>query len=149
MEGPENTLHDCVHEDDFKKTNKDIHKIKNELKKGNNLFKYITEELEIVKDALGVKTKENGDRDEQIKEIREKANDIGKMAEEKDDTLYEMVTDLRVDVAEIKGSMGLKAKKDKDRNYFKIAIYGAIAGALASGVIILLIEVLKYYTEML
>ena len=149
MAGPESGNHDCIHENDFKTTQQDITDIRTELQNGNKLFNYITDELKIVKDALGVKNKENGDRDKQLNEIEKRANEIGKKAEEKDDTLYEMVTELRVDMAEIKGSLGNKKENKRDKLKIRMAIYGALIGSIASGIIILSIELLKYYTNFL
>lgn len=143
--GDKEQAHICIHEEDLKQTKKDVKDIKTELEKGNNLFTYITEELEIVKDAIGVKSKENGDRDLQIQEIRQRANEIGEKAEEKDETLFNKVHGIEVSVAEIKGTLGLNKQKQEN----KLKTWHIILAILGAFILGLFLDLIKYYTSFL
>jgi len=88
--------HDCIHETDFKKLRKDM----------NNGYKSIHELKDdnvLIKEALGIKNKENGERDKQIKEAYKKMSVIGEKAEEEDKNLRQLIQETREDMAEIKG----------------------------------------------
>lgn len=145
MEGEGNNQipnHECVRGKDFKKLNKAVKDIKKELSLGNNIFKYLKEELEIVRDALGVKSKENGERDKQLKEIRARANEIGEKAEAEDKSIRQLLTEVMVDIAEIKGTLGLTQKRRDLRDSIKLILIGAAMGAVFT----ISIEVIKVYT---
>ncbi|KYC53888.1 MAG: hypothetical protein AMQ22_00088 [Candidatus Methanofastidiosum methylothiophilum] len=132
----------CIHEKDFLKLSRSVKGIKGELKKGSNLFTFLTEELEIVKDALGVKSKENGERDKQLQEIRAKAHEIGEKAEAEDKSIRQLLTEVMVEIAEIKGALGLNQKKRELKDSIKLILIGAAMGAVFT----IFIEAIKVYT---
>lgn len=121
-----NKNHQCQHEED-------IEDFKTELKDGDKEFKYIKDELVLIKDALGVKIEENGDRDKQIQEVFNKTNDLtkrtddlGKKTEKEDGNLKEKVDTLSLDVAEIKGALGLA----KDKSERKLSLTNVVLAAI-------------------
>ncbi len=140
--------HDCIHEDDFKKHREDVTDIRNELKKGNNLFEFIKEEIEILKDAVGAKSEENGKRDEQLREIRQKTDEIGNV-KEKNDTLYTKVDNVERDMLVVKTVLELNEKKKDNSNKLKHIIIGGVLGAVLSFISIIALEILRNYTSFL
>ncbi len=131
MEGPEPTgekVHICVHEDDLEQHREDLKNIRNELKKDNNLLEFIKDELKILKDAVGVKNEENGARDKQLKEIRQKTDEIGEV-KEKNETLFTKVHNIELNMVEITTTLGLNKQAQENKDKLRNIIIGALIGA--------------------
>lgn len=80
------------------------------LKEDNKILK---EDNILIKDQLGVKEKKNGKRDRQLKDAWKRITEVGDKAEEEDKTLNDKVTNMQLDLAEIKGYMkGSSEKKE-------------------------------------
>lgn len=148
MAGPELQLHDCIHEDDFEQHKEDVKKIRNELKKGNSLFEFIKEEITILKDAVGAKNEENGKRDEQLKEIRQKTDEINNV-KNKNETLYDKVDNVEKDLLVVKTVLKIDEKKETDKQKLKHIIIGGFLGAAFSFIFIIALEILRIYTSFL
>jgi Fe2+ transport system protein B len=128
--------HDCIHETDFNKLRRDMnngYKSINELKDDNVL----------IKEALGIKNRENGERDKQIKEAYKKMSVIGEKAEEEDKNLRQLIQETREDMAEIKGFLqgSNEVKKDKKSWHQQIisVSFAQVLGFIFSIIILLIV----------
>jgi len=106
--------HGCTHEQDFIASQDD----RNELfRRSDEKFKtleFIKGELILIKDALGVKNKDNGTRDKQIQDIIDKTTELEKLTDEGDNNLAENITQLQYDMSEIKGFLKGYFQQKKD-----------------------------------
>jgi len=106
--------HGCTHEQDFIASQDD----RNELfRRSDEKFKtleFIKGELILIKDALGVKNKDNGTRDRQIKDIMDQTSALEKLTDEHDSNLNEKVIELSLEFREIKGLLTAYFRQKED-----------------------------------
>lgn len=126
--------HDCIHEEDFKAFTE-------ELRKGSKTFNYIKGELVLIKDALGIKDKDNGARDKQIQAVMNKTTQISKRTEEKDNNLNDKIVEIQIDMAKVKTTLQIDSKNSDTRQKL---VYTVVGGIL----MFILIEVIKYFTPL-
>lgn len=128
------TEHKCIHEDDFEEFTA-------QLKQGTKTFKYIKGELILIKDALGIKDKDNGARDKQIKDVINKTTQISKRTEEKDNNLNDKIVEIQIDMAKVKTALQIDSKTNDTRQKL---VYTVLGGVL----MFIVIEVIKYLTPL-
>lgn len=127
--------HTCQHEDD-------IENFKTELNDGDKEFDYIKGELVLIKDALGVKSKENGERDKQIHDALQRTDDLGKKTEEEDGNLKDKVDALSLNVAQIQGALGLA----KDKSERKFTLTNMVLAAILGFIFALSLAIIQHCT---
>ncbi len=110
------------HTKELKKGTKEFKKLNTEM---NDLKEFIKDEFLIVKNAIGEKSKKNGERDEQIRKLKEESNKVHQAheeLEEKDETIMDVVQDIRfnqiTEISELKVEQAkeiseLKSKQSK------------------------------------
>lgn len=147
----EAATHECIREEDFTENTRKIEAINEELEEEKSFRQYAKEEFIIIKDALGVKDRKNGDRDKQLKEIFKRATEIGAKAEEEDRSIREDVKELNSNLSQINynlgvvmGALGLtKIEKQNKRSRSDIILGAAIGGiiTLIVGIVLIFLEV--------
>lgn len=79
---------DCIQRDTIQRIFELYQEQVDEQKQTNN-------DLILIKDALGIKEYQNGDRDKQIQEAKDRINEVGLRAEQADKNIYEKIDSLR------------------------------------------------------
>jgi Cu/Ag efflux protein CusF len=112
------------HEEQMANHTKELKKGTGEFKKLNNkinsLEEFIKDEFLIVKNAVGEKSKQNGERDEQIRKLKEESNKVHQAheeLEEKDETIMDVVQEIRLN--QITEMSDLKLQQAKELSAVK------------------------------
>lgn len=84
-------------------------------KRLSNLEKIVEENNILQNDALGIKKKENGERQKQIEEALKRISEIGNKTEDEDKNLRQLLIEVQLEVAKLSGYIQGQDKREADK----------------------------------